>query len=383
MGDRMVSKTYSPRDYLVRLPKAVRTTPTLVIDLSVLERDFRAFRTGFPGTRILYAAKANPHPAVVERLLALGADFEISSAGELRLLMQCGVPAQRIISSNPVKTPALLKEGHAAGLTHFAFDSTAEVEKIASLAPGAKLSVRLNVPNIGSDWPLDKKFGVDADEAAGLMVYALERGLRPEGLTFHVGSQCRALESWRQAMGIARELWDWCIGRGVPLKVINAGGGMPVEYDRDDIPSIAEVGAAVLCARNEMFPPEAELWLEPGRAVIGRAGVMLTSVVGSTMRGGKRWVYLDAGVFHGLAEAIGGIRYRFLTNARGPLESCTVAGPSCDSMDVIAENIMLPPLRPGDLVAIPSAGAYTTAYASQFNGFDLPETVILDGDADA
>ena len=377
----MVIKTVSPRDLLICLPKGLQATPSLVVDLSVMEQDFRAFQAGFPGTRILYAVKANPHPAIVERLAALGADFEISSVGELRLLLELGVPARRIISSNPVKTPALIKEGHTAGMTHFAFDSTAEVDKIALLAPGAKLSVRINVPNSG-DWPLDKKFGVDTNEAVDLMVYAMEQGLRPEGLTFHVGSQCRDVDSWRHAMGIARDLWDRCCDRGVPLEVINVGGGMPVAYDRDDIPSIEAVGHTVLQARNDMFPPEAELWLEPGRAVIGRAGVMVSSVVGSTTRGGKRWVYLDTGVFHGLEEALGGIKYRFLTNAEGPLESCTVAGPSCDSMDVVAENVPLPPLSPGDLVAIPSAGAYTTAYASQFNGFPLPETVVIDGDPD-
>jgi ornithine decarboxylase len=376
----VLSKTVSPVEYLGRLPEALRQTPALLLDLSVLERDFRAFRQGFQGTRILYAAKANPHPAVIGELLGQGSHFEISSVGELRHLLDLGVPAQSIISSNPVKTPALVKEGWYAGMTHFAFDSTAEADKIAMLAPGARLAVRLNVPNTGSDWPLDRKFGVDAEEAASLMVYARDRGLRPEALTFHVGSQCRNLGSWREAMGLARELWDWCVDRGLDMRVLNVGGGMPVEYDRDDIPSIQQVGAAVLEAKGDLFPEEAELWLEPGRAVIGRAGVMVTSVIGSTVRGGKRWVYLDAGVFHGLEEALGGIKYRFLTQNEGPLEPCTVAGPSCDSMDVIAEGVLLPPLGPGDLVAIPSAGAYTTVYASTFNGFPAPETVILDGD---
>ena len=359
------------------------TTPALVIDLSVLEEDFREFVAGFPGARILYAVKANPHPEVLKRLATLGSDFEISSLGELRLLRGLGVPGNRIISSNPVKSQDFIAEAHSAGVVHFAFDSTDEVDKIASVAPGAELSVRLTVPNAGSDWPLDRKFGVEKDDAASLLAYAGEKGLTPSGVTFHVGSQCRALGSWAHAMGEARELWDMCLARGIRLDVINVGGGVPVAHDSREVPSIASVGEAVLQARDALFPPAVRLWVEPGRAVVGRAGTILCSVIGAAQRDGSRWVTLDAGIFHGLTEALGGINYRFVAEVEGPLRPSTLAGPSCDSLDVIAENVMLPPVQRGDTIMIPASGAYTTAYASNFNGFPAPETIIINGGEDA
>lgn len=378
--DTLVIKTLSPRDYVRDLPNGALATPLLLIDMDILERDFQAFLDGFPGTRILYAVKANPHPAILRKLLSMGSNFEISSVGELRLLKQLGIPGSRIISSNPVKTSTFIAEGSASGMTHFAFDSVAEVDKLATLAPGAHVSIRINVPNTGSDWPLDKKFGVDNDEGLFLLGYAREKGLNADGVTFHVGSQCRALESWRYAMGVARDLWDQCARRGINLDIVNVGGGMPIVYDRDDIPSIRAVGETVLQARHELFPPEVKLWLEPGRAVIGRAGVMVCSVIGVANRQGRRWVFLDTGVFHGMAEALGGIKYRYIAYDReGPEEPCTIAGPSCDSMDVLTENAKLPPVRTGDIVLIPACGAYTSAYSSGFNGFPGPEIVILNG----
>ena len=379
----MVSKTFSPKGFLKSLPQDRRTTPALVVDLSVLERDFQAFLTGFPGVPIFYAVKANPHPEVLTRLASLGAGFEISSQGELRLVKQIGVPGARIISGNPVKAPGFIAEAHDAGVTHFAFDSAAEVDKIARLAPGARLSIRLTVPNTGSDWPLDKKYGVEKEQALSLLEYAREKGLHPSGVAFHVGSQCRTLGSWTHAMGEAKDLWEGAVARGIRLEVVNVGGGMPVAHDDRDVPSISSIGEEVLRARDSLFPSDVRLWAEPGRAVIGRAGTMLCSVVGVAWKNETRWVYLDAGVFHGLTEALGGISYRFLADVEGPLDPCTLAGPSCDSMDVIAENAMLPPVECGDVVVIPATGAYTAAYASNFNGFPGPETVIIDGGVDA
>ena len=376
----MSTETLTTREYLTVLPEGLRSTPLLVIDLDVLEQDFGEFLAGFPGSRIFYAVKANPHPGIIRALAAMGCEFEVSSLGELKLLQSIGVPGARTITSNTVKAEAFVSEAWDYGVTHFGFDSEPEARKLARLAPGAEVSVRIAVPNAASDWPLDRKFGAGVDEAPGLVAYAKELGLTTAGLTFHVGSQCREVESWPEAMAIARDVWDRCRASGIALNTINAGGGIPVAYDHSDVPAIREVAETVREAHRELFP-EAALWVEPGRAVVGRAGSMLCSVIGDTTRNGSRWVYLDAGVFHGLAEAMGGIRYSFLTDRNGERSTCTVAGPSCDSMDVVAEEAVLPRLSEGDIVAIPACGAYTTAYASEFNGFPGPQTVLTRGGA--
>lgn len=364
---------------LERVLSLCPTTPTLLIDPAVVEADFREFRDAFAGTRIFYAIKANPHPEILKRLFTLGCGFEVSSAGELRTLQALGVPGERIISSNPVKIAEFVREAAAHGVDHFAFDSLGEVEKLARHAPGAAVSVRLTVPNEGSDWPLDKKYGVEEVEAVELLAAARESGLRPAGITFHVGSQNRNASGWRVALEKTKAVWDAAEGRGLPLTLLNVGGGMPVEYSIPNVPDARAVAQAIFATRDRLFPLGVETWLEPGRALVGRAGVMVTSVIGVAERDGERWVYLDAGIFHGLAEAMGGIAYRAVTQAQGPVSPCTLAGPSCDSVDTITKDFPLPPVRVGDRVALLACGAYTTAYSSVFNGFAGPVTVVAEG----
>ena len=375
----LLEPALSAKGYLESIPEQPSATAALILDLSVLESDFKELQASFRCARVFYAVKANPHPAVLSRLLALGSGFEISSLGELRLLQELGVPGSRIISSNPVKALDFIAAAHEAGVQCFVFDSRTEVEKLAQAAPGASLCVRLAVPNVGSDWPLDKKFGVEPEEALDVLEYAREKGLRPRGVTFHVGSQCRDLSGWTHAMRKVKQLWEECEHRGMGLEVLNVGGGVPIVYDNPDVPGVAAIAQMVLQARSALFPEAVETWVEPGRGIVGRAGTMLCSVIGTAQRNGTRWVYLNAGVFHGLAEALGGIRYRFLAEAEGPMEPCTLAGPSCDSLDVIAEGVPLPPVQFGQRIVIPACGAYTTVYSSEFNGLPGPTTLIVDG----
>ena len=379
----MTTQTALSRVDLERFLDQAPSTPTLLLDLGVVAEDYRTLEGALPGAGIFYALKANPHLEIVRVLQALGCGFEVSSVGELKLLLDLGVDGERIISSNPVKSPEFVRQASAAGVRHFAFDSAAELDKIAELAPEAELAVRLSVPNDSSEWPLDKKYGVEIGAAVRLLTDARDRGLRPHGLVFHVGSQCREVAGWVMALEKAKLLWDETARTGVELALLNVGGGIPVAYSRGDVPSPAAIGGAIVRTRDRLFPPGVETLLEPGRGVVGRAGTMVCSVIGVAEREDGRWVYLDTGIFHGLAEAMGGISYRFLSLAEGPEEPCTVAGPSCDSVDVVARDVMLPPVRVGDRIVIPACGAYTTAYSSGFNGFSGPDTRVVPSLGDA
>jgi ornithine decarboxylase len=373
----LTTTTAASRADIERFISLALATPSLLVDLSVVEEDYRAIEEGLPDSRIFYALKANPHPAIARTLYALGCGFEVSSVGELKLLLDLGVNGSRIISSNPVKFPEFIRQANAVGVQHLAFDSRAELDKIAELAPETELTIRLSVPNDASEWPLDKKYGVEIPEAVALLTEARDRGLRPRGLIFHVGSQCREAAGWVTALEKAKVLWDEAARAGIDLELLNVGGGVPIVYTQPDVPSPAAIGRAIVETRDRLFPSGTETWLEPGRGVVGRAGTMVCSVIGVADREDGRWVYLDAGIFHGLAEAMGGITYRFLSLADGPETPCTVAGPSCDSVDVVARQVMLPPVRVGDRIVIPGCGAYTTAYSSGFNGFTGPETLVV------
>jgi len=374
---RLVNETYDRIQYeKIKRATRDRETPLLVMDADLVGRKYHELCEALPEAAVYYAVKANPDPKVVGLLAQLGSGFEIASLGELELLLDSGVPTGRIISSNPVKNPAFIRAAYDCGITSFALDSYTEIEKLSQLAPGCNIHVRLTVSNEGSEWPLDRKFGVDTKDAVQLLLEAGKKGLKPTGIAFHVGSQCTSPAAWREAIEKSRLVWEPVVGLGIELRSINVGGGFPSKYTKP-VPPMADIGQAINVSLKETFPEGVELVAEPGRAFTGEAGVMVTSVIARAVRDGQQWLYLDAGVFNGLMETIGGIRYEVFAPGKGVTQRYTLAGPSCDSMDVIAEDVELPELAIGDRVYILSAGAYTTSYASQFDGFCIPELIII------
>jgi ornithine decarboxylase len=355
-------------------------TPVLMLDRAIIAAKYRAVRASIPGVDVYYAVKANPHPLVLEALAALDCGFEVASAGELAMVARLGVAPERVITSNPVKSPDFLRACRAAGVDRLAVDSIDELGKIAAHAPGARVHCRLAVDNSGSEWPLSRKYGVEVPEAVALLEEAARLGLEPHGATFHVGSQCLAPETWRAALLRCAELWRAAAARGVALTWLNLGGGLPVRH-RKPIPSAAEVGRVIAATVREHFPPGLRLAMEPGRTLVGDAAVLVTSVVGRARRGDERWLYLDVGVFNGLMETIEGFGYELAVERVGPADRWVVSGPSCDSVDVPFPEAELPELEVGDRVYVLNAGAYTLSYASAFNGFQ-PPTVQAWEDAD-
>lgn len=352
------------------------TSPYLLIDKDVVREKVESIGKNIKNSKVFYAVKANPDREVLSYLNNLGIGFEIASEGELRILSDLGVEPERIITSNPVKTLIFLEQAVSYGVEYYAFDSIAEVDKLSRYAPDKSVYVRLTVPNEGSEWPLSKKFGVELDEALNLLIYAKERGLNPVGITFHVGSQCNNAYNWNTAIEKARDLWEMAAEKGITLSMINIGGGYPIRYTKDVI-TIESIEKKISRLISEKFPPDIEIFIEPGRAVIGDAGVFVTSVIGKARRADEDWIYIDVGVFNGLMESIGGIKYSYVVGSRNEPKRWTIAGPSCDSFDVIDKEVLLPEPEVGNHLLILSAGAYTISYASEFNGFSIPKTILI------
>jgi ornithine decarboxylase len=355
------------------------TTPVLLLDREKVHEKAGLIGSGIRNSRVFYAVKANPAEEVVRIIDGLGLGFEIASEGELEVLSSLGVSPDRIITSNPVKSFRFLEAAASYGVGYFAYDSEAEIEKMARLVPGRKVYVRLSVPNEGSEWPLSRKFGVEPDRALELLLKAAERGLDPVGITFHVGSQCTNVYSWLTAIYKARELWESAIKEGLTLRMLNIGGGYPISYTKGVV-GVEEIEDQVDRVLRESFGDEVEVFIEPGRAVVGDGGVFISRVIGSASRGDERWVYLDVGVFNGMMESIGGIKYSYMAEDPGedaPARHFTVGGPSCDSFDVMDKEVRLPEPEVGSLMLVLAAGAYTISYASEFNGFKVPETVLI------
>lgn len=353
-------------------------TPCLVLDVDRVEQNFRTLQAALPLARIYYAVKANPAPQVLERLVAIGSRFDAASAEEVEACLDAGALPAAISFGNTIKKATAIARARKAGVSLFAFDSEEELEKLARHAPGSRVYCRIMVENAGADWPLSRKFGTDVASARDLMLRAGELGLDPYGLSFHVGSQQTDPASYQLAIGKVAMLFTDLRESGVKLRMVNLGGGFPVRY-RDEVPDIDAFGNAIMGAMTRAFGNDLpEMLIEPGRFIVGDAGVVSAEVVLVSRRGKDdpvRWVYLDIGRFGGLAETEGeAIKYRITTpHDGGPTGPVAVAGPTCDGADVLYQrsNYRLPlALSGGDKVELLATGAYVTTYASQrFNGF--------------
>jgi ornithine decarboxylase len=353
-------------------------TPCLVFDVDRVEDNFRALRQTLPLARIYYAVKANPAPQVLERLVRLSSFFDAASFEEVAACLDAGAAPEAISFGNTIKKASAIRGAFERGVSLFAFDSIEELEKLAKHAPGARVYCRLLVENKGADWPLSRKFGTTVENAKALMLRAGEMGLDPYGLSFHVGSQQTTTRAYEIAIAKVAMLFTDLTEAGVNLRMMNLGGGFPVRY-KDDVPEIDQFGDAIMTAMTEHFGNNLpEMFIEPGRFIVGDAGLVSAEVVLVCRREPNdpvRWVYLDIGRFGGLAETEGeAIKYQIVTpHDGGPTGPVAIAGPTCDGIDILYEksNYRLPmALTSGDRVELLSTGAYVTTYASQrFNGF--------------
>lgn len=362
-------------------------TPFLVLDKRIIKRKFKEIKESVRGVKVFYAVKANSRIEISKYLNELGAGFEVASTSELKDLLGIGVSAKSIITSNTLKIPEFIKAAHEAGVEYFAYDTEMEVDKLSALAPGAKVYLRILVDNTGSEWPLSTKFGADPSRALELLKYARNSKVAPVGITFHVGSQCLNPLNWSNALVTTAEIFNMAKRIGIELKLVNLGGGIPVKHVKKT-PKLAEIKWQIEKILKDAFAdyPDLELMIEPGRAMVGDSGNLVSSVIAKAERGGENWLYLDVGVFNGLMESIEGFTYEIVSERelsgfvdKGDFIPYTIAGPSCDSVDTMFKDYYLPKdLGLGDRLYIKNAGAYTLSYASHFNGLEPPRVYFIE-----
>lgn len=353
------------------------TRPFLILDTGIVRDKARRFRACMPRVRPHYAVKANPDRRVLKVVAQEGVGFEIASTDELDLLISLGVSAAEVFYSNPVKSRDAIAYAAGKGVEWFVVDSVEESRRVFEVKPDAKQYLRIATPNIGSDWPLSGKFGAGVADTREIIAAAAKMGADLAGVTFHVGSQCRNPANWRVGIEKARAVFDAMLKAGLKPRLLDIGGGFPVRHVKP-IPSI-EVISEVVNEALKSFPEEVRVIAEPGRYMVSDAGYFVCRVLGTAMRAGKRWMHWDAGVFGGVIETTEGLKYRIRTDRSGHDIPWNVGGPTCDSVDVVLRDEPLPSdLQEGDFIYLHNAGAYTTAYASRFNGFPLPEVRIFE-----
>lgn len=352
--------------------------PCLVVDLDVVRSNYLAFANALPDTRVFYAVKANPAPQVLSLLAQLGSCFDTASVPEIDMVLAAGATPDRISFGNTIKKERDIERAWMMGVTLFAFDSEAELLKIARSAPGAKVFCRILFDCEGAEWPLSRKFGCVPEMAVDLLEKAQRLGLKPHGVSFHVGSQQRNPQVYDRALTLVAGIFRDLAERGITLKMVNLGGGFPARYLKD-IPAVQTYGEAISTSLRKHFGNDLpETIIEPGRGMVGNAGMLQAEVVLISRKAedeAVRWVYLDIGKFGGLAETMDeAIRYPIHTSRdHDEKAACILAGPTCDSADVLYEKepYFLPlSLEIGDKVLIEATGAYTTTYSAvAFNGF--------------
>ncbi len=360
--------------------------PCLVVDLEVVRENYSTFSRALPDSRVFYAVKANPAPEVLKLLADLGSSFDCASVAEIDMALAAGATPDRISFGNTIKKERDIAAAYARGIRLFAVDCREEVEKIARVAPGARVFCRILCECVGAEWPLSRKFGCVPELAIEALEHAHRLGLDACGISFHVGSQQPNPDAWDVALASAAEIFRTLSERGIQLRMVNLGGGFPANYLKK-IPLVKTYGRAISAALSKHFGNRIpETIIEPGRGMVGDAGIVKAEVVLISKKAADddvRWVYLDIGKFGGLAETMDeAIRYPIRTERDGDAKSpCVIAGPTCDSADVLYEKVPydLPvSLSIGDEVLIEGTGAYTTTYSAvAFNGFEPLRSYVI------
>jgi ornithine decarboxylase len=360
--------------------------PCLVVDLDVVRENYLNFAHALPDTRIFYAVKANPAPEVLKLLASLGSNFDCASVAEIDMALTAGATPDRISYGNTIKKERDIAAAFARGISLYSVDCEAEVEKVSRAAPGMRVFCRILCDGAGAEWPLSRKFGCEPEMAVGVLEHAHRLGLRAYGVSFHVGSQQGNVDAWDGALASAAEIFRVLGERGIQLSMVNLGGGFPTRYLKD-VPGVESYGSSIDGALKKHFGNRIpETIIEPGRGMVGNAGIIKSEVVLISKKSDEdqvRWVYLDIGKFGGLAETMDeSIRYPIRTLHDGDTKApCVLAGPTCDSADVLYEKTPyeLPvTLSIGDEVLIEGTGAYTTTYSAvAFNGFEPLASYVI------
>ncbi|GAA3920815.1 type III PLP-dependent enzyme [Amorphoplanes auranticolor] len=360
-------------------PRPVSGVPVLEMKATRIAAAVEEFKNAFPNVRPFFATKCNTDPGVLRVLHAAGARFEVASVDEVGILRSLGVRGQDLLFSNPVRAREQTRGAARAGVYRFSVDSQDELERVAEEAPGSCVYARLSTGDRTSLVPSEGKFGVDVPGAIELLVRARTLGLVPYGITFHIGSQSLTPAALTGPLEDVHTVLARLVSHGIKLQMVDLGGGFPAVYDRP-VPSLAAFGRAA-AAGIAQLPYPVEVFAEPGRCLVAEAGTFRCRIIGVARRPSGWWLHTDLGVFNGMMEVLesgGDLRYP-IWDARGSAgrRSWHITGPTCDGQDTYARNVPLSAdLREGDELFIGSAGAYTTVYASRFNGFAKPHVVL-------
>ncbi len=353
-------------------------TPLFLISKSLLIEQVKKFQTLLPKVRPFYAIKANSHPFVLKTLVDQGVGFDVASVQEMKWMLDLGVSPDHLIFANTVKRPEALRFAFNSGVSMMTFDSEYELHKIARYAPGSKVLIRIKVPNVGSVVELSLKFGAEPADAIPFLIKAYQLKLKPVGVSFHVGSQSLNVENYLASLEMASIIFNDAKLKQLPLEILDIGGGFPIKHFDNEKDYFTPMASHIKKELYRLFSPEIDIIAEPGRAIVGPACILVTKVIGKSIRANKHWYYLDDGVYGSLSGIVfDHSKYQYKTLKRGVTQITTLAGPTCDSLDIISVSEDMPELEMGDLIYVENIGAYSWATITDFNGIPPAKVVTI------
>ncbi len=364
---------------LIRAMLKKHRTPFMLIKRCVLKKQYARFRKCLPDVMPYYAIKANPHPRIIKTFVKLGACFDVASAAEMKCVLHLGASPGKIIFANTIKSEEDIISARRRRVRLMTFDNEPELYKLAKNYPGAHVLVRIKVTNEGSQVELSLKFGTDPEHAFFLLRKARALGLRPKGVSFHVGSQATNVENYLQALEISAGIFNEAKKNGFPLKIMDIGGGFPIQHFDNEIGiNFERMASQIKQEMKALFDRNVAFIAEPGRFLVGPAGILVTQVIGRAFRNNKNYYYLNDGIYGDFSGMVfDHCKYEFKTLRRGQKFLSTLAGPTCDSFDTLSTREEVPELYVGDVVYVKNIGAYSSASATGgFNGFP-PAKILL------
>jgi ornithine decarboxylase len=349
----MKKRTRKDAKYVINSLARKHGTPLFVISKSKLLEQLKRFRTLLPRVQPFYAVKANSHPFILKTFADAGAGFDVASIQEMQAIRALGVAPERMIYANTVKRPEALKYARSQKIQMMTFDSEYELNKIAQYAPRAEVLVRIKVPNVGSMVELSLKFGAEPMDAIPFLIKAIRLGLKPVGVSFHVGSQNTHVANYLDSLEIASIIFKDAHLKQIPLEILDIGGGFPIRHFDHEKDLFAKTAIHIKKELNRLFPRGVRIIAEPGRVLCGPSCYLIMSIVGKSIRGNKHWYYLDDGVYGSLSGIVYDHgKYQFKVLKRGLTQITTLAGPTCDSFDIISTSEDLPEMDIGDLIYV-------------------------------
>lgn len=354
-------------------------SPLFVIDCDALRRQYHALAAALPGVDLHYALKPLPDATVVQVLAREGSWFDLATNGEVDLVRKAGIPAERCIHTHPIKRDSDIRHALAYGVNTFLVDNPDELEKFLIYREHVRLLLRVSFRNPQAIIDLSRKFGCDAGAAIGLIERAIKGGLRIAGLSFHVGSQVGSPDKYVEAIDTCGRIIAEARKRGLPpLEVLDIGGGFAIDY-LEPAPAIDGFCAPIRLAIGRL-PEDVRVIAEPGRFICGPAAISLSTVMGRAEREGRWWYYLDDGIYGTFSGQLYD-KMRFpvepVLGRDRPRHPCVISGPTCDSLDVVAEDLPMPQLEIGELLIARQIGAYTVSCATDFNLFPRARIIAV------